>query len=195
MATPKLGVTRVADLVAKAKASPNPVAYGSPGNGSGGHLLGELFKQASGAPLMHVPYKGIGPAMNDTIAGHVSLIFLLGPDAVPHAQSGRLVQLAVAAPKRTPLLPGTPTFAEAGFPAVQLSAWYGFLAPAKTPPAVIARLHGAIVSALADPGLKARLERLLFEPQSSSRKDFVDLMARDLEHFTAVARRAGVKLD
>lgn len=195
MVTPALGVTRLADLVERAKASPNPLTYGSPGNGSGGHLLGELLKQVSGAPLMHVPYKGIGPAMNDAVAGHVSLIFLLGPDAVPHAQSGRLIPLAVAAPKRTPLLPNTPTFVEAGYPAVALSAWYGFLAPAKTPSALIAKLNAAIAQALADPGLNGRLERLLFEPKSSSPKEFADMMRRDLGHFTTVARRAGIKLD
>jgi tripartite-type tricarboxylate transporter receptor subunit TctC len=151
--------------------------------------------QVSGAPLLHVPYKGISPAMNDTIAGHVSLIFLLGPDAVPHAKSGRLIPLAVAAPKRTQLLPNTPTFAEAGFAAVELSAWYGFLAPAKTPPAVLVKLNTAVATVLADGELNERLKGLLFEPQSSSPKELAHVMARDLERFTAVARRAGIKLD
>jgi tripartite-type tricarboxylate transporter receptor subunit TctC len=195
MVTPKLGVTRVADLVDRAKAGTAPITFGSPGNGSGGHLLGELLKQVSGAPLMHVPYKGIGPAMSDTIAGHVSLIFLLGPDAVPHAQSKRLIPLAVAASKRTPLLPDTPTFAEAGYPAVALSAWYGFLAPAKTNPGLVEKLNATIRVALADPALIGRFERLLFEPQPSSARELAEVMRRDLEHFTAVARRAGIKLD
>ena len=195
MVTAKLGITRVSELVERAKANPNQLSFGTPGNGTGGHLLGELLKQASGAPLLHVPYKGVGPAITDTVAGHVSIMFLLGPDAVPYARSGRLIPLAVAAPKRTPLLPGTPTFAEAGYPDVTLSAWYGFLAPAKTPAAVLAKLHAAVVQALADPELNARLERLLFEPQSSSAEEFAALMKRDLEHFTAVARRAGIKAD
>lgn len=195
MVTPTLGVTRLDDLIERAKASPKPIAYGSPGNGSGGHLLGELLMQVSGAPLLHVPYKGIGPAMTDTIAGHVSLIFLLGPDAVPHARSGRLIPLAVAARRRTQLLPDTPTFPEAGFPAVQLSAWYGFLAPAKTPPAVLEKLNAAVATAISDGALSERLRGLLFEPQSSTPKELADIMARDLERFTAVALRAGIKLD
>ena len=195
LAAPALKLGKLDELVQAAKSRPGQITYATAGNGTAGHLVGELFRQASGAQLVHVPYKGIVPAINDAVGGHVGLIYLFGPDAVPHSNSGRLVPLAVAAPKRTPSLPNTPTFAEAGYPAVELSGWYGFLAPAKTPGAVVAKLNRELVAVLSDAAVVERLKGLLFEPQSSSPQEFDALMARDLARFTKVAREAGIKRD
>jgi len=193
MAYPGADIASVSDLIKKAKASTGGMNYASAGIGTAGHLAGELFRRAANVPLQHVPYKGITQAITDALGGHVPLIYLFGPDAVPLARAGKLVPLAVTAPTRSSLLPDTPTFAELGFPGVELTAWYGFLGPARMPPAVTARLNTALQAILKDPGFKQQLADLMFEAQTSSPQELENLMARDLERLSQVARDAGMR--
>ena len=130
---PKVPARNIADFIKLAKSEPGKLTYASAGNGSVSHMMGELFKMASGANLMHVPYRGVGPALNDALAGQVDVLYDNLPSTLPHAQSGRLVPLAVAWPKRVASLPDVPTFAEAGLPAVNDASWFGLVAPAAAP--------------------------------------------------------------
>ena len=130
---PKVPARNIADFIKLAKSEPGKLTYASAGNGSVSHMMGELFKMASGANLMHVPYRGVGPALNDALAGQVDVLYDNLPSTLPHAQSGRLVPLAVAWPKRVASLPDVPTFAEAGLPAVNDASWFGLVAPASCP--------------------------------------------------------------
>ena len=129
-----------------AKAKPDTLNYASTGAGSSNHLTTELFKATSGASFNHVPYKGGAPAINDALAGTVDMLFAVLPEALPHIQSGKLHALGLMAAQRTGTLPQTPTMAEAGAPEMNLSAWVGLLAPAKTPQTVIDRLQRAAAS-------------------------------------------------
>ena len=125
------------------QSEPGKLTYASAGNGSVSHMMGELFKMASGANLMHVPYRGVGPALNDALAGQVDVLYDNLPSTLPHAQSGRLVPLAVAWP-RVASLPDVPTFAEAGLPAVNDASWFRLVAPAKLPQPVLDKLNAAV---------------------------------------------------
>jgi tripartite-type tricarboxylate transporter receptor subunit TctC len=137
---PAIPAKTVKELIALSKAKPNTLGYASPGIGSGLHLAGELFKQQSGADLLHVPYKGSAPALNDVLGGQVAAIFANLPTVLPHIQSGRLRALAVTDSTRAAALPDVPTLAQAGVPGVAVTSWYGLLAPHGTPPAVVAQL-------------------------------------------------------
>jgi len=151
------GIKSAKDLVAQAKAKPGTLSYASPGVGSGLHLAGELFKQQTGADLLHVAYKGSGPALNDVLGGVVPLMFTNLPVALPHLQSGKLVALGVTEAKRTPVAPAIPTLAEQGIQGVTVTSWYGLLAPAGTPPAVAEQLARDAAAILAQPEVKQRL--------------------------------------
>ncbi len=137
----------VAALVAAARAAPGSVTYASSGDGSPQHLAGLMFETRTQTKLLHVPYRGGALAINDTIGGQVDVMFAVLPEAVPHVQTGRLVALGVMSPKRSPTMPQVPTMAEAGIADLSLSAWMGFLAPAKTPRPIIDQLHRATVAA------------------------------------------------
>lgn len=151
------GIKNARELVAQAKAKPGTLSYASPGVGSGLHLAGELFKQQTGADLLHVAYKGSGPALNDVLGGVVPLMFTNLPVALPHLQSGKLVALGVTEARRTPVAPDIPTLAEQGIQGVNVTSWYGLLAPAGTPPAVAEQLARDAAAILAQPDVKQRL--------------------------------------
>lgn len=153
---PKLGVKSLAELVAAAKKSPG-LPYATPGNGSPMHIAGELFKRAAGVDMLHVPYKGVAPSVNAALAGEVQVLYVALGGISPHVKSGRLVPLALAERKRTSLLPDLPTFQEQGFAGVEVNAWYGVLAPAGTPAAVVQRLNREINEILALPDVRERL--------------------------------------
>ena len=150
--------TTVKELVALSKAKPDALGYASPGIGSGLHLAGELFKQQSGADLLHVPYKGTAPALNDVLGGQVAVIFGNLPGLMAHIQSGKLRALAVTDATRSALLPNLPTLAEAGVPGVVVTSWYGLLAPRGTPPAVVAQLARDAGALLTRPATQAELQ-------------------------------------
>lgn len=156
---PSVPVKTVAELVAFSKVKPDSVSYASPGVGSGLHLAGELFKQHSGADILHVAYKGSAPGLNDVLGGTVPMIIGNLPALLPYIQSGKLRPLAVTDPTRAPALPDVPTLAEAGVPGVAVTSWYGVVAPRKTPAPVLAQLARDITQIFNAPATKAQLEK------------------------------------
>ena len=158
VASPSSGIKSAKELVAMAKAKPNTLSYASPGVGSGLHLAGELFKQQAGIDLLHVPYKGTAPAINDVLGGAVPLMFSNLPATLPFIQSGKLIALGVTEAKRTPVAPEIPTLAEQGIQGVNVTSWYGLLAPAGTPPAVAEQLAKDAAEILAAPDVRERLK-------------------------------------
>ncbi|KAG0955265.1 hypothetical protein G6F31_012922 [Rhizopus arrhizus] len=154
---PAVPAKSLAEFITLLKANPGKYSYASSGAGGIGHLDGELFKSLTQTDMVHVPYRGSGPALNDVIAGQVNAQFDNLPSSMPHIQAGKLRALAVAAPKRLPALPDVPTFKEGGLPEMDNMAWYGLVAPAGTPQAVVDRIHDAAVKALKDPKIVQRL--------------------------------------
>ena len=190
---PSLRISSVTDLITAAKNSKDGMTYATAGVGTAGHLAGELFKGAAKIPLVHLPYKGITTAISDALAGHVPLIFLFGPDAVPAARNGSLIPLAVTATQRSTLLPNVPTFAELGHKDVELSAWYGLLGPANMPAAITERLNKEINAVLADTYFKRQLADMMVEAQGSTPKELETIITQDLIRFTKVTREAGMQ--
>jgi len=154
---PSLGVTTIQELVAKAKAAPATINYGSSGPGTGGHLSVELLKSMAGIDLTHVPYKGAAPALTDLLGGQVQVVCTSPLPAMPHVKAGRLRALALTSARRSPMWPDLPTVAESGYPAYQSTLWYALLAPARVSPAIVAALHDATVDALRAPEVKEQL--------------------------------------
>jgi tripartite-type tricarboxylate transporter receptor subunit TctC len=154
---PSLGVTTIQELVAKAKAAPGTIDYGSSGPGTGGHLSVELLKSMAGIDMTHVPYKGAAPALTDLLGGQVQVVCTSPLPAMPHVKAGRLRPLALTSARRSPMWPDLPTVAESGYPAYQSTLWYALLAPARVSPAIVAALHDAMVDALRTPDVKEQL--------------------------------------
>lgn len=154
---PALPVNNVKELVALAKTKPGELAFASGGAGAGAHLSGELFKHQAGVDLVHVPYKGNAPALNDLLGGHVQMMFDTITTSLPYVKGGQLKGLATTGAKRSPLAPDIPTMIEAGLPNFEISAWYMMFAPKKTPKEVIARLNAALNAAISDPEVVKRM--------------------------------------
>src|SRR6266566_8414027 len=154
---PALPVKSMAELIALAKANPGKLNFASSGHGLAAHLAGELFKAEAGIDLVHVPYKGAAPALQDVIAGHVQMMFATASSVVPHIQEGTVRPLAVATLKRTTVLPDIPTMDELGLKGFDATTWHGLVAPTRTPKEVVAALHRATAQALNDPGVKKQL--------------------------------------
>lgn len=191
---PELPVREVRELVALAKARPGQLNFASAGSGSTMHLTGELFRFAAGVNMTHVAYKGGLPAINDVVAGQVQTIFA-DIAAVPFLANGKLRGLAVAGPKRSAALPGLPTLAEAGVPDVVSEIWFGVLAPARVPRAVVMRLNGAINDALRKPDVAQRLASFGIEPTGGSPEAFSALLGAERRKYAEVIKAAGVRLD
>ena len=181
-----------AEFAGLARARPDRFSYGSGGIGAASHLMGELFQRGTGAGLVHVPYRGAGPAVLDTASGQVQAVFVTLASAAPQVQSGQLRALGIAGPARLPALPEVPTFAEQG---IDLLAehWWGILAPARTQPAATARLAAAFTAAMQAPGLASRLEALALLPRGGGPAPFAALLRQDLDRWGAAVRAAGVK--
>jgi len=192
---PKVPAKNIAEFIALAKKEPGKFAYASAGNGSVSHMMGELFKMASGTDLMHVPYRGVGPALNDTLAGQVDVLYDNLPSSLPHVQAGKLVALAVAAPKRVAALPDVPTFAEAGLQAVNDSSWFGLIGPAKLPQPVLEKLHAAVVKVSADPAVVQRLESLGAAPVANTPEEYAKQISAEIAKNKRIAKEANVKID
>lgn len=190
---PSTPARTVKEVVALAKAKPGTLNFASAGVGSSSHLAGELFRILAGADIVHVPYKGAGPAMIDVLSGRVQLYFATMPAAMPHLKSGKLAPVAVTSAKRSQTLPELPTIAESGVPGYEASTWYGVLAPAHTPNAVIVRLHGEIVKILADPALRGRLADQGFEPVGNSPEEFGAYIESEIAKWGKVIRDAGIR--
>ena len=192
---PSLPVKSVKELVAFAKARPGVLAYGTAGVGSSGHLAGAMFDVMTGTKLTHIPYKGMGIAITDAIAGQVSLVFGTNLSTVPHVRSGRLRGIAITGAQRSPALPDLPTVAEAGVPGYEASLWYGFVGPARLPAEVVRRLNTEIVAVLAQPDVRERLAGQGVDARSSTPEEFVRLIAADMERWPKIVERAGVKAE
>ena len=192
---PSLPVKNVKDLVALAKARTGQLTYGSAGVGSSGHLAGALFETLTGTKLLHVPYKGMGLALTDLIAGHVTLTFGTNLSVVPQVRSGRLRALAITSAQRAPGLPDLPTVAESGIPGYEASLWYGFVGPARIPPEIVRRLNSEIVAVLGLPDVRVRLSSQGVEARPSTPDEFARLLVTDLERWAKVVQRAGVRVE
>ena len=190
-----LPVRTLAELIDYAKRNPGKLTMGSGGNGTTGHLGGELFKAMTGTYIVHVPYKGSPQAINDLIAGNVQLMFDNLSSIGPHARSGRVRGIAVSGPRRSPVFPELPTIAEAGVPGYETVAWGGVIGPARLPPEVVARLGKEIKAALAHPNVVERYRQLDTEPDGGSPEEFLALVRRETPKWAEVIRRSGAKVD
>lgn len=168
----KLGVKNIRELVAKAKAEPDKLTFGSSGEGSASHLTVELFKQVAGVNLLHVPYKGTGQAVNDLLAGNIDLMFAPAQTLMPHVKSGKVVALAVTSANRGKALPELPTIAEAGVPGYAAVGWFGLLAPAQTPAPVVAKLAADVGAALENPEVVKSMLAAGAEPSRGTPEEF-----------------------
>ena len=192
VANPSLPVNNVAELIAYLKANPGKVNYASVGIGSPGHIAGELFKLKTGTQMTHIPYKGGGPAVTDTIGGQVPLLFVSLPAALQFVKQGRLKALAVTSSKRTPSAPDVPTIAENGGPDVVVDSWYGLLVPAKTPAPVVAKLNTAMAKVLAMPEVKEKLFAQGAEATWTSTATFDAMIRDELKKWEYVIREAKI---
>ena len=192
---PSIPAKNLATLVNLGRARPGQLTYASGGTGGAGHLATELFKSVARVDFLHVPYKGTGPALNDLVAGHVATCFCTLPPTLSHARSGRLRALAVTTAKRTAAAPDIPTVAEAGVAGYEMSQWYGVLAPAGTPPAILERLSTEIGRALATPDVRSRLLATGADPVVSSPAAFSAFFKAEISKWTRIVKAAGVKAD
>jgi tripartite-type tricarboxylate transporter receptor subunit TctC len=190
-----LPIKSVSDLVAYAKANPAKLNFASSGNGSLIHLTGELFKIATGTHLTHIPYKGIGAAYPDLIAGNIQLTFASIISGLPHIRAQRIRALAVTGSKRAKAAPELPTVAEAGVKGFSVSQWYGVFAPAKTPRAIVDKVHDEIVKALPQPEVGARLAADGAEPVGSTPQEFAAHVREEREKWAKVIKQTGIKGD
>lgn len=189
---PQVRATSVAELIALAKAEPGKLHFGSSGAGSTNHLAGELFKTLAGINIVHVPYRGAAPAMNDLVAGHIPFMFDNMPAVRPQVDGGRIRALAVAGANRSPLYPDLPTMAEAGVPGFEASAWFGLVAPAGTPAEVMKVLIDTTTAVLKEPGIVARFAELGAEPGTVSGEAFGAFLKAESEKWSGIVRAAGI---
>ena len=195
LVNPKVPARNVQEFVALAKAAPNTIHYASSGNGSSQHLMGGLFASMTGAPIMHVPYKGSAGAANDLVAGIVESSFAGVPNALAQVPQGRLKALAVTTAKRIPQLPDVPTLQEAGVPGYEASVWLALLAPAGTPRDIVTKLNTEINKLLSSPDTRKALYDAGVEVSTSTPEAMTDYMALEMVRWGKVVKEAGIKLE
>jgi len=181
------------ELIAYAKANPGKLNFSSPGTGSGAHLAGELLNVEAGIKAVHVPYKGMAPAVSDLVGGQVQMMFAGISTALQHIRAGRLVALAIASPTRSPQLPDVPTVAESGIPGFDVTSWYGIVVRSGTPPAVVKKLHADMAEALALPDVKEKLASLGLDPLGNPPEDFARMIAAESRKWSEIVQKAGIK--
>ncbi|TMG80682.1 MAG: tripartite tricarboxylate transporter substrate binding protein, partial [Betaproteobacteria bacterium] len=184
----------LSELVQLAKAHPGALKYGSAGTGHFVHIAGEMFKAAAGVELLHVPYKGVAPALVDLLGGRIDVMFDAFAQYEPHLQSGKLRALAVASAKRLARLPQVPTSAEAGLPGYDVASWFGLAAPAGTPREVVERMNAEVRKALAKPEVLETLAKLGLEPGGSTPQEYAAMIAEELATWRKVVNAAGIKI-
>ncbi|MFZ0623651.1 MAG: tripartite tricarboxylate transporter substrate binding protein [Pseudolabrys sp.] len=183
------------ELIALAQAQPGKINFASSGYGAAAHLAGELFKSEAKINIVHVPYKGAAPALQDVIAGHDQMMFATAASVIGHIEGGRVRALAVTTLKRTQALPDIPTMDEAGLKGFDASTWHGLVAPAGTSPQVIAILHDAAVKALRDPGVQASLGKLGVDIVGDTPQEFQAYIKSEIPKWTAIVKDSGATLD
>ena len=192
---PNLPVRSIAELIAWLRANPGRVSYASSGNASALHLAGEMFKLMTGTEMVHVPYRGAGPAVQDLISGHVQLMFDSIPSSAGAVRSGLLRPLAVTTAKRVGAYPDLPTVAEAGVPGFDIATWYAIWAPPRTPGAIVTGLQQAVAAAVQVPEVREKLATLGAEPVADTPEDFARFCAREYDRWGKLVRDARVTLD
>ncbi|MCK9510568.1 MAG: tripartite tricarboxylate transporter substrate binding protein [Pigmentiphaga sp.] len=195
MVNPQLGVETMGDLVAAAKAEPGKLNYASAGVGSPIHLASEVFKQATGADIVHVPYRGSSEALVAAMSGQVEVLIDVMPTAVPLIQEGKLKPLAVAAPERAAVLPDVPTSAEAGFPGFLAGSWNGVLAPAGTAPEIIALLNQHIRDIMQSPDIRRRVLELGADAKTSTPEEFAQFMRDETRKWGDIIQSANIRME
>jgi tripartite-type tricarboxylate transporter receptor subunit TctC len=185
----------LADLIAAAKAKPGAVTMASPGNGTVAHLTGVRLMQATGVKFEHIPYKGASAAIPDLLGGNVDFYLASVPSVASHVHSGKLRVLAVTSDKRSPIFPDVPTVGESGYKGFSAVTWFGILAPAGTPKAVVDKLNAAINKALADPGVRKSIQQEGGEVLGGTEEHFAQLMKSELAAWSPIVRQSGAKVD
>jgi hypothetical protein len=191
VAHPSMPVKTIKELIAYAKAKPGTLNFPSAGVGSSSHLAGEMLKSLAGISMVHIPFKGGGPALVAVIAGEVQIMFATMPAAMPHVKSGKVKPVAVTTAKRSQAMPELPTIAESGVKGYEASTWYGLLAPARTPPVIVTRLHADTVKILAGP-TRQRLEAQGFEPEGGTPAEFAAYIKTEIVKWAKVIKEAGI---
>ncbi|MCT9074098.1 tripartite tricarboxylate transporter substrate binding protein [Cupriavidus gilardii] len=191
----KTSAKTVPEVIASAKSQPGKYTYASAGNGTSIHLAGELFTSMAGVELLHVPYKGSGPAVTDLLGGQVDYMFDSITSAKPHIDAGKLTAIAVTTSKRSAALPNVPTVAEAGLPGYELSPWFAAFVPAGTPPAVVETLNRAMVEALRKPAVQKRLAAIGAEPIGSTPAELKQHLAKETDKWGKLIRTRGIRAD
>lgn len=195
MVTPALPAHNLAELIALAKAKPGGLNFASSGNGSTNHLAGELLKHMAGIDIVHVPYRGAAPAMNDLVAGQIPMMFDNMPGALAQVQSKTVRAIAVASARRAAAMPDVPTLAESGVPGFEATAWFGLVAPAATPAPVIEKLAGTLAIILKDRAVIQRFAELGAEPGSLTPAEFKRFIDAETAKWTAVVKESGARID
>ena len=195
VANSALPANNVAELIALAKSKPGELNFASSGNGQSTHLSAELFASMAGVKMNHIPYKGSAPALTDTMGGQTQLMFDTMLSAMPHVKAGKLKALAVTSSTRSPVAPDVPTVAESGLPGYEAIAWNGLLAPAGTPPEVVARLNAELKKVLASPDVKDKFEAQGFAASWNTPTDFGRFMTAEVEKWSKVVKISGAKVD
>jgi tripartite-type tricarboxylate transporter receptor subunit TctC len=185
--------TSVREFIALAKAKPGSINYGSGGIGSAGHLPMELLQSTAKIDLVHVPYKGSGPAITDLMGGQIQAMLLTIPAVMPFVSAGKLRAIATSGKRRSPALPDLPTLDEAGLPGFEYSPWYGVFAPAGTPAPILAKIHAAINKVLAEPEIRDKLGKQGLEVQPMTREEFAAIVHTDMPKWAKVIRDLGIK--
>jgi tripartite-type tricarboxylate transporter receptor subunit TctC len=185
----------VPELVAYAKANTGPVNFGSAGNGSLNHLLGEMFNMSQGVKLVHVPYKGAAGALTDTIGGQIQMTFTSLPSVAGHIRSDRLRALAVTGSRRSAAFPAVPTFAESGLAGFEISPWFGLLAPAGTPAAVVRKINADVAEALRDKDLQDKFAAAGADPYVTTPEQFGRVLQDDIQKWSQVVKASGARID
>ena len=191
---PSLPVKTAAELIAYAKQNPGKTSFGSSGVGSASHLSGALFQQLAQIELLHVPYRGTGPAVTDLLGGRIDVMFSPAPVVTPHVAAGKLRAIGITGPARSALFPDYPTLAETGLPGYSSVGWFGLFAPPGTPPAIVAKISADVRTVLTLPEARQRLAEQGAEPEPSSPEVFGDFVNSDIAKWLDLAHRAGIKL-
>ncbi len=190
-----LPVKDFADLVKYLKANPGKISYATPGNGTIGHMWGELFKSVTGTAMVHIPYRGAGPAVNDVLGGQVPVYFDQVASSLPHVKAGKLKALAVSWPERLDVLPEIPTYGELGYPQANEPSWFGLVAPASTPASQVLRVQQAVATALKEPAVRDRLAGQGLYASGTTPADFSRQIVREIDKMKKVAAYAKIKIE